>query len=117
MIIENCKGAVNVCGKVVHCNNEVIEIRDGQVLIGGKPVKEYDFSASIVKVEITGNVESVSSEDADVIVNGKVGTVNSKNGNVTCGNVDGNVDSKNGNVVCGMVKGDCTTKNGNIMRR
>lgn len=116
MIIVNGKGTMNIWGKIIHCNGETIEIKNGEILVDGKPFQGYD-KAKVLKVEITGNVESVSSEDADVIVHGKVGTINSKNGNVTCGDVDGNVDSKNGNIVCGSIKGDCTTKNGNIMRQ
>ena len=108
---------MNVCGKTILCNGETIEINNGEILIDGKPFHEYDSSVNILKVEITGNVGSVSTEDADVIVKGKVGTINSKNGNITCGDVEGNVDSKNGNIACSVVKGDCTTKNENIMRR
>lgn len=117
MIIINGKGTLNVCGKTIQCNNETIEINGGEILVGGKPFHEYGSSVNILKIEITGNVESLTSEDADVVVKGNVGTVNSKNGNITCVYVDGNVDSKNGNIVCGAINGDCTTKNGNITRR
>ena len=116
MVIINGNGTMNVCGKTIHCKGVRIDIKDGQIFVGGKLIQDYDES-SVLKIEIIGDVESVSSEEADVVVNGKVGSVVSKNGNVTCGDVEGNVDSKNGNVVCGMVNGDCITKNGNIMRK
>lgn len=111
----NGKTVIN--GRSVSLRGQSIQITDGGIFIDGKPFEEFDDSnVPVVKVEITGNIESLTTENADVTVNGRVGSVTSKNGNVNCQTVEGNVDSKNGNVMCATIKGDCETKNGNIMR-
>lgn len=92
---------------------------NGNVFVNGKPLEDYEANYSdppVLKIEITGTVQHIETENADIQVNGNVGEVVSKNGNVSCHTVEGSVTSKNGNVSCSVIKGDCDTKNGNIMR-
>ena len=114
-IINNIFGSFWANGKEYKNIKGTIEINDNGIFVDGKPIEQYK-EPPVFKIEVTGNVESIETENADVEVKGSVNTITSKNGNVTCGDVTGNVDSKNGNVHCGKVAGDVTTKNGNIMR-
>lgn len=110
-------GKTRVNGRYVNLTGQNITITDRGMFVNGKPLEEFDDSqVPVLKIEITGNVESLTTENGEVTVNGRVGTVVSKNGNVNCQTVEGNVESKNGNVMCGKIMGDCDTKNGNIMR-
>lgn len=110
-------GNTRVNGRYVNLTGQNITITDRGMFVNGKPIEEFDDSqVPVLKIEITGNVESLTTENGEVTVNGRVGTVVSKNGNVNCQTVEGNVESKNGNVMCGKIMGDCDTKNGNIMR-
>lgn len=110
-------GKTRVNGRYVNLTGQNITITDRGMFVNGKPLEEFDDSqVPVLKIEITGNVESLTTENGEVTVNGRVGTVVSKNGNVDCQTVEGNVESKNGNVMCGKIMGDCDTKNGNIMR-
>lgn len=110
-------GKTRVNGRYVNLTGQNITITDRGMFVNGKPIEEFDDSqVPVLKNEITGNVESLTTENGEVTVNGRVGTVVSKNGNVNCQTVEGNVESKNGNVMCGKIMGDCDTKNGNIMR-
>ena len=110
-------GKIRVNGRYVNLTGQNITITDRGMFVNGKPIEEFDDSqVPVLKIEITGNVESLTTENGEVTVNGRVGTVVSKNGNVNCQTVEGNVESKNGNVMCGKIMGDCDTKNGNIMR-
>lgn len=110
-------GKTRVNGRYVNLTGQNISITDRGIFVNGKPIEEFDDSqVPVLKIEITGNVESLTTENGEVTVNGRVGTVVSKNGNVNCQTVEGNVESKNGNVMCGKIMGDCDTKNGNIMR-
>lgn len=110
-------GKTRVNGRYVNLTGQNITITDRGMFVNGKPIEEFDDSqVPVLKIEITGNVESLTTENGEVTVNGRVGTVVSKNGNVNCQTVEGNVESKNGNVMCGKIMGDCDTKNGNIMR-
>lgn len=110
-------GKTRVNGRYVNLTGQNITITDRGMFVNGKPIEEFDDSqVPVLKIEITGNVESLTTENGEVTVNGRVGTVVSKNGNVECQTVEGNVESKNGNVMCGKIMGDCDTKNGNIMR-
>lgn len=110
-------GKTRVNGRYVNLTGQNITITDRGMFVNGKPLEEFDDSqVPVLKIEITGNIESLTIENGEVTVNGRVGTVVSKNGNVNCQTVEGNVESKNGNVMCGKIMGDCDTKNGNIMR-
>lgn len=110
-------GKTRVNGRYVNLTGQNITITDRGMFVNGKPLEEFDDSqVPVLKIEITGNIESLTTENGEVTVNGRVGTVVSKNGNVNCQTVEGNVESKNGNVMCGKIMGDCDTKNGNLMR-
>lgn len=109
-------GKTRVNGRYVNLTGQNITIDRG-MFVNGKPIEEFDESqVSVLKIEITGNIESLTTENGEVTVNGRVGTVVSKNGNVECQTVEGNVENKNGNVIVTTCHGDCDTKNGNIIR-
>lgn len=110
-------GKTRVNGRYVNLTGQNITITDRGMFVNGKPIEEFDESqVPVLRIEITGNVESLTTENGEVTVNGRVGTVVSKNGNVECQTVEGNVESKNGNVIVTTCHGDCDTKNGNIIR-
>lgn len=110
-------GKTRVNGRYVNLTGQNITITDRGMFVNGKPIEEFDDSqVPVLKIEITGNIESLTTENGEVTVNGRVGTVVSKNGNVECQTVEGNVESKNGNVIVTTCHGDCDTKNGNIIR-
>ena len=118
-IISNIhgNGKTVINGKVYENIRGNMTITDEGIFIDGKPIEEYQ-EPPVIKIEITGGVDAIESENADVTVNGPAGSVTTMNGNVqVSGGVKGNVDTKNGNVtVGGGVGGDVTTKNGNITR-
>lgn len=110
-------GKTRVNGRYVNLTGQNITITDRGMFVNGKPLEKFDDSqVPVLRIEITGNVESLTTENGEVTVNGRVGTVVSKNGNVECQTVEGNVESKNGNVIVTTCHGDCDTKNGNIIR-
>jgi hypothetical protein len=110
-------GKTRVNGRYVNLTGQNITITDNGIYVNGKPIEEFDESqVPVLKIEITGNIETLTTENGEVTVNGRVGTVVSKNGNVDCQTVEGNVESKNGNVIVTTCHGDCDTKNGNIIR-
>ena len=110
-------GKTRVNGRYVNLTGQNITITDRGMFVNGKPIEEFDDSqVPVLRIELTGNVESLTTENGEVTVNGRVGTVVSKNGNVECQTVEGNVESKNGNVIVTTCHGDCDAKNGNIIR-
>lgn len=110
-------GKTTINGRYINLTGQSVSITDNGIYVNGKPIEQFDESKMpVLRIEITGNVESLTTENGEVTVNGRVGTVVSKNGNVNCQTVEGNVESKNGNVMCAKIMGDCDTKNGNIMR-
>lgn len=106
--VQIYSGDIDLTGK------RIIMTSDGFYVDGNQIVEFNESETPVLKIEITGNVESLITEDGDVTVNGRVGTVVSKNGNVECRTVERNVDNKNGNIYCGKVMGNCYAKNGNI---
>lgn len=108
-------GCVQIYSGDIDLTGKRITMTPDGFYVDGKPIEEFDESETpVLKIEITGNVESLITEDSDVTVNGRVGSVVAKNGNTECQTVERNVDSKNGNVYCGKVMGNCYAKNGNI---
>ena len=110
-------GKTRINGRYVNLTGQDITITDKGMFVNGKPIEEFDENESqvpVLKIEITGNVENLTTENGEVTVNGRVGTIVSKNGNVDCQTVEGNIESKNGNISVTTCHGDCDTKNGNI---
>lgn len=94
-------GKTQINGRHINLTGQNVSITDNGIYVNGKPIEQFDESqVPVLRIEITGNVESLTTENGEVTVNGRVGTV----------------VSKNGNVMCGKIMGDCDTKNGNIMR-
>lgn len=108
-------GCVQIYSGDIDLTGKRISFTSDGFYVNGKLIEGFDESEMpVLKIEITGNVESLTTEDGNVTVNGRVGTVVSKNGNVECRTVGGNVENKNGNIYCGKVMGNCDTKNGDI---
>jgi len=109
----NRKTKIN--GRYINLTGQNVSITDNGIYVNGKPIEEFDESqVPVLKIEITGNIESLTTENGEVTVNGRVGSVVSKNGNIECQTVEGNAESKNGNIFVTTCHGDCDTKNGNI---
>ena len=122
MVIINGKSvgaSVNIDGRFLNISGKRIEItEDGKVRVDGKSIDEFAGTAvPVIKVEITGRVETIEADCGEVNVIGDVGVVSTTNGNVSCNSVLGNVNAKNGNVSCHTVFGSCNAHNGNIIRR
>ena len=115
--IMNCNGKMALGGREIHAKGRKIEINGNGAFIDGVPADQSKGEERpVLKIEITGNVETIETEDADVTVNGRVGSISSKNGNVQAQTVEGDIVSKNGNVCVNTCHGSCDTKNGNIIR-
>ena len=109
----NRKTKINV--RYITLTGQSVSITYNGIYVNGKPIEEFDESqVPVLKIEITGNIESLTTENGEVTVNGRVGSVVSKNGNIECQTVEGNAESKNGNIFVTTCHGDCDTKNGNI---
>ena len=110
-------GKTQINGRYINLTGQNVSITDNGIYVNGKPIEEFDESqVPVLRIEITGNVETIETEDADVTVNGRVGSISSKNGNVQAQTVEGDIVSKNGNVCVNTCHGSCDTKNGNIIR-
>jgi len=110
-------GKTRINGRYVNLTGQNITITDKGMFVNGKSIEEFAENESqvpVLKIEITGNVENLTTENGEVTVNGRVGTIVSKNGNIDCQTVEGNVESKNGNISVTTCHGDCETMNGNI---
>jgi len=109
------KGCTQIYGSSIDLTGKNVSITSDGFFVDGKPIVEFDESETpVLKIEITGNVESLTTEDGEITVNGHVGTVVSKDGYIKCRTVGGNVENKDGDIYCGKVMGNCYTKNGDI---
>lgn len=76
-------GKTQINGRYINLTGQNVSITDNGIYVNGKPIEEFDESqVPVLRIEITGNVES-------------------KNGNVMCGKIMGDCDTKNGNIMRG----------------
>lgn len=77
-------GKITYNGKTINvpCGSR-FEMTDDKVLINGKPIEEYNQAdCPIIKIEITGSVNTLSTASADVTVHGDVGSVRTMSGSI-----------------------------------
>lgn len=87
---------------------------NGRVIINGKDITEQ-YSEQQINIVVNGDVQTIASENATVVVNGNIGgDITSLNGNIQCVDISGNCESKNGNIAARNINGSVNTKNGNI---
>ena len=78
-------GCTQIYGSSIDLTGKNVSITSDGFFVDGKPIVEFDESVTpVLKIEITGNVESLTTEDGEITVNGHVGTVVSKDGYVKC---------------------------------
>ena len=106
-IIGGISGNVTYNGKTINIpRGSRFEMIDGKVLINGKPFEQYnEADCPIIKIEITGNVESIETESGDVTIQGDASNIHTMSGDVRCNAVSGNVNTMSGDVTCDNIKG------------
>lgn len=99
-IIGGISGNVTYNGKTINIPRvSRFEMIDGKVLINGKPFEQYnEADCPIIKIEITGNVESIETESGDVTIQGDASNVNTMSGDVTCDNIKGHCSTMSGDI-------------------
>lgn len=84
-----------------------VSINDGVIFVDGKEWKDGKICgklSGVVRVELSGDIQSVKT-DASLVVNGDVkGSANS-GGSMQCGHIGGNANS-GGSMQCGHVGGN-----------
>lgn len=115
------------------CNN--VCVNNNKVYVNGKPIQDCDeIKEKNIKITIDGNVGSIETGSADVIVNGDCsgdvkagsgditvkgnvsGGINTGSGNIKCGDVGGNVKAGSGTIHCGKVNGSVSSNSGNVSK-
>lgn len=111
-------GRIVINGREYALQGKSLEMRDGRIFVDGTLVEEYDESnVPVLKVEVTGNVDSLRTESGDVTVNGSCNFVKTMSGDVTCDDVSDGVQTMSGDVRCGNIHGGCSTMSGDIYRQ
>lgn len=97
------------------CNN--VCVNNNKVYVNGKLIQDCDeIKEKNIKITIDGNVGSIETGSADVIVNGDCsGDVKAGSGDITVkGNVSGGINTGSGDVECGNVGGSVKTGSGDV---
>lgn len=117
-IINSISGTISYNGKTINvARGSRLEMIDGKVLINGKPFEQYnEADCPIIKIEITGNAESIETKNGDVTIQGDAGNIRTMSGDVRCNSVEGDVSTMSGDVTCDSIKGHCSTMSGDIRR-
>lgn len=106
-------GSVRVGGRNYVGRN--ITISGGSVVIDGVVHGHLEVDNHVIKVEVYGDVEELSTVSGDIVVHGDVsGNVENVSGDVHCKNVGRNVETTSGDVKCHDVQGEVSTTSGDI---
>lgn len=111
--------AINKGGKKVVLKGDRIIKENGKWYVDGREVDTSSVQASEfdeVKIEITGNVESLTTSSGNVTVNGDCKSVNTSSGDVRCNDVV-SINTASGDIHCENVNGNINTMSGDIYRR
>lgn len=92
-----------------------VTINNGQVIVDG--VVQGELSGYQVTVNITGNVDKVSTTSGDINIVGDVRHAITTSGDIDCNHVIGDVETVSGDVDCGDIAGRVSTISGNIRQR
>lgn len=106
--------ATNIINGVRYSGNN-ITIKNGKVIIDGKPIDTGD--AKEIKIEVQGDIETLDVDMCNTIqITGSVGNLNNGSGDVSVGqHVIGGVTCGSGNVdVDGDISGEIKTGSGNV---
>lgn len=91
-----------------------ITIQNGVVTVDGVD-QDITFAAGqTIKVEVSGDVDTLETKSGDVTVNGAVGRVKTQSGDVRCGDVNGDAETMSGDITCKKIGGNARTMSGNI---
>lgn len=117
-IIGTISGRITYNGRTINVpQSSRMEIVNGQILIDGKPFEQYNKAdCPIIKIELTGNVERVETQNGDVTVHGDVRNAKTMSGNIECKTIEGDAKTMSGDITCSCIKGDCSTMSGSIRR-
>lgn len=113
MNISMRNGKVTIDGR--EFSGRSISINGNQVIVDGVP--QNGALVGPVSVQVTGDVESLSTTSGDITVSGAVGTIGTTSGDVKCGDVSGSVQTVSGDVYCGSVSGGVRTVSGDVDKR
>ena len=64
----------HVNGRYVNLTGQNVTITDKGLFVNGKPIEEFDDSQlPVIKIEITGNIENLTTENGDITVKDVLG--------------------------------------------
>lgn len=108
------KSTIQINGVSYSGNN--ITVESDKIIIDGKTIILASELPSLKPIiNISGNVESVSTTSGEITVVQNANNVSSTNGNIRIhGNVSHTVKSTNGNISANKILGAVSTVNGNI---
>ena len=67
-------GCTQIYGSNIDLTGKSISFTSDGIYVNGKPIEVFDESEiPVLKIEITGNVESLTTEEGEITVNGHVG--------------------------------------------
>ncbi len=107
---------VTVNGKSWSGNS--VSVVNNRIFVDGKEVDNENDVKKIytpVTIKVSGDCETVESQNGNITIEGSAGSAESTNGEITVeGDVTGSVKTTNGNVFANCIRGGVKTVNGDI---
>ncbi len=104
---------ISINGKSYTGSN--IQVINNRVIIDGKDVTTEHADSKEISIVVEGSLDSLQVDYAKKIeVQGNVNSLTCASGDVTCGNVQGNVKTTSGDIECSFIGGDVQTNSGDV---
>ena len=110
-------GRVGINGHIVHLNGKKMKITEDGIYVDGVSVEQYTEPSKEIKIEITGNVQSIQTVSADITVHGNVDMAKTMSGDIRCNVVENMAKTMSGSIICDSISGNCSTMSGDIIHR
>ena len=92
-----------------------ISIEHGEVYIDNVLLSDItDTNEKTIIINVSGDVNNIITDNANVTCDNVSGYVESKNGDISAIDIHGNVSTHNGDIKCSNINGTVRTVNGDI---
>lgn len=113
-------GNIVINGHTVYLRGKSMKITEDGIYVDGVCIDQHtvhEDPSKVIKIEITGDVQSIQTGAADITVHGNVDMAKTMSGDIRCNVVENMAKTMSGSIICDSISGNCSTMSGDIIHR
>lgn len=95
-------GNIVINGRTVYLRGKSMKITEDGIYVDGVCIEQHtvhEDSSKAIKIEITGDVQSIQTGAADITVHGNVDMAKTMSGDIICDSISGNCRTMSGDII------------------